>query len=105
MRKPTSITCYRCGGNNHRAEQCKFINAVCHNCGKKGHLKAVCKGPKQKGKVAMVKPSKSHDSSAVHRVEMQDSGGETYQNYDRCRNTSHSSLLNIVTQNVHEKGK
>ena len=49
-RKPTSITCYRCGGNNHRAEQCKFINAVCHNCGKKGHLKAVCKGPKQKGK-------------------------------------------------------
>ena len=34
-RNPTSITCYPCGGNNHRAEQCKFINTVCHNCGKK----------------------------------------------------------------------
>ena len=64
-RKPTSVTCYRCGGNNHRAEQCKFINAVCHNCGKKGHLKAVCKCPRQKGKAAMVKPRQSNDSSTV----------------------------------------
>ena len=36
-RKPTSITCHRCGGNNHRVELCKFINAVCYNCGEKGH--------------------------------------------------------------------
>ena len=101
-RKPTSITCYRCGGNNHRAEQCKFINAVCHNCGKKGHLKAVCKGPKQKGKVAMVKPSKSHDSSAVHRVETQDSGGETYQLFTVKENANSPAFCANLTINGKE---
>ena len=78
-RKSTSITCHRCGGNNHKAEHCKFINTVCYNCGKKGHLKSVCKCTKQKGNATMVKPRKPHDSSTVHRVETQDSGEETYQ--------------------------
>ena len=89
-------------GNNHRAEQCKFINAVCYNCGKKGHLKAVCKGPKQKGKVAMVKPSKSHDSSAVHRVETQDSGGETYQLFTMNENANSPAFCANLTINGKE---
>ena len=76
--RKSGITCHHCGGNNHKAEQCRFINSVCHNCGKKGHLKIVCKCPKQKGKATMVKPRKPN-SSTVHRVETQDSGEETCQ--------------------------
>ncbi len=30
--------CYRCGLTNHRADQCRFKEATCHQCGKKGHL-------------------------------------------------------------------
>ena len=87
-RKSTSITCHRCGGNNHKAEHCKFINTVCYNCGKKGHLKSVCKCSKQKGKATMVKPRKPHDSSTVHRVETQDSGEETYQLFTMKENAN-----------------
>ena len=87
-RKSTSITCHRCGGNNHKAEHCKFINTVCYNCGKKGHLKSVCKCTKQKGKATMVKPRKPHDSSTVHRVETRDSGEETYQLFTMKENAN-----------------
>ena len=33
--------CYRCGGN-HRADICKFKQATCHKCNKKGHIAKVC---------------------------------------------------------------
>ena len=36
------IVCYRCGGA-HKAPECKFKSEKCHNCGKIGHLKKVCK--------------------------------------------------------------
>ena len=36
----TNIECYRCEGN-HYGMNCKFINADCKSCGKKGHLARV----------------------------------------------------------------
>ena len=50
-RKP----CFRCGGQ-HDHTQCRFRDVECHTCGKRGHLKRVCRsrptdgrtpGPKQ----------------------------------------------------------
>ena len=34
--------CYRCGGS-HDPSQCRFRDAVCHACGKKGHIKRACR--------------------------------------------------------------
>ena len=34
--------CYRCGGR-HDPSQCRFRDAVCHACGKKGHIKRACR--------------------------------------------------------------
>ena len=34
--------CYRCGGN-HKAPDCKYKDAICKNCSKKGHLAKVCR--------------------------------------------------------------
>ena len=42
-RKP----CYRCGRNNHTANECKFREATCHNCGKVGHIAPACRSPKK----------------------------------------------------------
>jgi len=33
--------CYCCGGN-HPKTDCKFKEAVCHACGKQGHIAKVC---------------------------------------------------------------
>ena len=34
---------YRCGRSNHAPGRCKFRGAVCHACGKKGHIAPVCR--------------------------------------------------------------
>lgn len=35
--------CYRCGGEQHRAGDCRFIKETCHKCGKVGHIQKVCR--------------------------------------------------------------
>lgn len=40
--KATALACYRCGGD-HMARDCRFINEKCHGCGKKGHVKKMCR--------------------------------------------------------------
>ena len=35
--------CYRCGKGRHQPDQkCGAINAICNNCGKKGHYAVIC---------------------------------------------------------------
>ena len=34
--------CYRCGRSNHDQKDCRFRDATCHNCNKKGHIAPVC---------------------------------------------------------------
>ena len=42
----TNSNWYRCGKSSHKAAQCPFQTAKCHNCGKTGHLRRVCRQPK-----------------------------------------------------------
>ena len=35
-RSPRKEACYRCGRTNHKARDCKFKEAICHNCRKRG---------------------------------------------------------------------
>jgi len=34
--------CIHCGKNIHESEKCRFKNAVCHFCKKKGHIQRIC---------------------------------------------------------------
>jgi len=45
----TSLPCYRCGGKQHSAQDCRFNTAECHHCRKKGHIAKVCHSKNQRG--------------------------------------------------------
>ena len=38
----SNVTCFSCGGNHFR-QSCKFRDAICHRCNKKGHIQKVCR--------------------------------------------------------------
>ena len=46
QRKLNTPKCYRCDGQGHYANECRFKEAICHKCNKKGHIKKACKGKK-----------------------------------------------------------
>ena len=50
-RKPSptspSKPCYRCGGVDHTHSACRFRDATCHKCQKKGHIAKVCRSGKK----------------------------------------------------------
>ena len=64
----------RCENIGHSEDKCRFRDAVCHNCHRKGHLKRMCKSVQNKqGKR---RPNKlSNTGKSVHTVE-QYSGSE-----------------------------
>lgn len=39
--------CWRCYGNNHRADICRFRNSKCYNCGGIGHVSRACPKPRR----------------------------------------------------------
>ena len=58
---PATVECYRCGGN-HYATKCRFMEATCRTCGKKGHLARVCRSS-AKGSFQTSKKPQSGKSS------------------------------------------
>ena len=50
--------CYRCGGT-HEPVSCKFKDANCYNCNKKGHTGKKCRSTRKKS-TASQEPGKNH---------------------------------------------
>jgi hypothetical protein len=44
--KQSTPKCYRCDGQGHYANECRFKEAICHKCKQTGHIKKACKGKK-----------------------------------------------------------
>lgn len=44
--KPSAAGCFKCGGT-HKPANCRFVDTVCHNCRKKGHLARKCHNARQ----------------------------------------------------------
>ena len=49
--KPIETPCYQCGGK-HAPRDCRFKDAVCHSCKKRGHLARVCRSKRTQGTAA-----------------------------------------------------
>ena len=62
------IACHRCGGR-HMAPICKFKTAVCHSCGKVGHLARVCRSKAADSrKQRRGNPKQQALSTGIHQI-------------------------------------
>ena len=73
-------TCYRCGDTDHIATACRFRDAECKKCHKKGHLARVCKSgsrpPHQNSNSKEHSKSRNHQKKAltIREPDSDDSG-------------------------------
>ena len=66
--------CYRCGRSNHTSALCPFKNSRCHNCGKLGHIKDVCRSA----------PKGNYEEVGTLEVQGQAGGGKVVES-GHCR--------------------
>ena len=56
--------CCSCGKSNHRRSDCKYRNATCHLCSRKGHISYACRSqPRVQGSVHNVEDANVNDSN------------------------------------------
>ena len=60
-RPGSSVQCYRCGGNHHQSN-CRFREAECHACKKKGHIARVCRSKSNTKKALKVSEDQCQSS-------------------------------------------
>ncbi len=60
--------CNRCGGGPHPKEKCYATGKTCHGCGKKDHLKSVCKAKPKESKNNKAERGRSNDRKVVTSV-------------------------------------
>ena len=78
-RSPSSPrTCYRCGGNNHHPSKCRFKDAECHYCKKRGHIVRVCRS---KAQAAGRKQPRTHQLTEESQPEAEPDDDTTYSLY------------------------
>ena len=66
--KDTPVVCYRCGGS-HLAPTCKFKEAICRYCKKKGHIVRVCRAAAKNKDSKNPKKAPDTDSKKTHFVQ------------------------------------
>ena len=61
--------CYRCGGTNHKARDCKFREQYCRKCELKGHIARVCRGkPKRRSTKTVDEETVEESDGSLHAV-------------------------------------
>uniref|UniRef100_A0A1A8C840 ribonuclease H n=1 Tax=Nothobranchius kadleci TaxID=1051664 RepID=A0A1A8C840_NOTKA len=67
--RTTHQPCYRCGGNNHAAQGCRFKTETCRKCSRVGHIARMCKTKKWLGNTQYVAETSSPKDTARSEAE------------------------------------
>ena len=76
-------SCYRCNRPGHNTNLCKFKDAECHACGKRGHIAPACRSKQKSSKRSSSKPSSAKKTVKAQQVysgdtQSSDSDGEYF---------------------------
>ena len=81
---PKTKECYRCLGK-HLPADCKYCDATCHRCKRKGHIAPACRtAPHNIGGSGPPKPRRAHYMSP----EPQEDDVDTFSTYNMSRQTT-----------------
>ena len=69
-RTPPPGGCFRCGANHVPAE-CRFMDAICHNCHKRGHIARKCRSARQP------RQNRGNTRGQTHKLEQDEEEEET----------------------------
>ena len=95
----SSGVCYRCGGK-HWSSDCRFRDAECRACGKKGHIARVCRSKAQE-----TKPVSSEQRSRTQRAHLlredEEDPSTVYSMFKvSARKSSHYTCLSKLTRRL-----
>ena len=83
-RTTNQYVCHRCGGNNHKPQDCRFKDAECRSCKKKGHIARVCHTAAQQRAPGQIrKPGQqSQRSRTTHHMATEEDVSDTSDSYE-----------------------
>ena len=68
----TGYICRSCGKGNHRRADCRFRDATCHRCSRKGHISSVCQSLSTRGTVHNIDQFENVDEDTPNVPEVSD---------------------------------
>ena len=82
-RNQRRFVCYLCGGN-HKAPDCRFKDATCNSCGKKGQLLKVCRSVPATAETAKSRKHQHRDNLRSAVATTKDSKATKTHHLDAC---------------------
>ena len=102
----SGYVCRSCGKGNHKRSDCKYRDAVCHLCSKKGHISYVCRSRSVQGSVHRVEETESSvldephvpdhlfSLDVLHEPEVMDET-DAEVCYEMCSSTKGTSVVEV----------
>ena len=69
--------CFRCGSSDHAPDSCRFIEAECRSCHKRGHLQKVCRSKPAHSSGGKPVPKPRRQRAGVHQVSQPKAASES----------------------------
>ena len=92
-------TCYRCGkGRHQKTQDCKALDTVCRDCGKKGHFEKVCLKAKSSTHSLEVPQASTSSAGAGEPLYFDDDGQPIFTDHGQC--SSCKQTFNQVSHSI-----
>ena len=98
-------TCFRCGkGKHQQGQKCGAIDAICNQCGKKGHYARICQSKGNTGNTSSDNSKGARPKHRAHHVQVQEVPAEKPAYYDETGAPVFQQFMVRLPSNSMNKG-